>query len=378
VCLDGRCDGCLMRVDGVPSVLTCRTPARDGTTVATQNVLGSARVDLLGITDYAFPGHLDHHHMFTWSGPVNRAMQRVARQIAGIGTLPEAPIEASPALERRVDALVVGAGPAGLRATARLLEAGREVLLVEEDDRLGGSLLRRAPERIPPLVEGVARAEVRLRHAALAVFPPWEDVGGTEGPAPSTRTDRWVAVVAGPRGLLRVRPGHLVLATGRGQSTWGIPGDDTPGVFALEAAGHLLSRGVLVGQRIAVFGASPERDPLLARLCAAGAEVAEPKPLAALLQVTGRPTVGSVRWRSTAGATVHTPCDAVLLAGPRSALHELAEQVGIAPRWAGDRWELDVATAPGDVTVLGDAVHGDVALEEALDAADRMLEPALA
>src|SRR6478736_1302527 len=78
-CFSGRCDGCLMRVDGAPSVRTCRTPAAHGTVVETQNVLGSANLDLLSAADVVFAGGLNHHEMFTWSKPVNRVMQEVAR-----------------------------------------------------------------------------------------------------------------------------------------------------------------------------------------------------------------------------------------------------------------------------------------------------------
>ncbi len=36
------------------------------------------------------------------------------------------------------DVVVIGAGAAGLAATARLTEAGRSVLLLEARDRIGG------------------------------------------------------------------------------------------------------------------------------------------------------------------------------------------------------------------------------------------------
>src|SRR5688572_14123651 len=73
VCYSGRCDGCLMRVDGVPSRMTCRVAAADGMKVETQNVVGSAGVDLLAATDWFFQGGMNHHEMFTWSKPANRA-----------------------------------------------------------------------------------------------------------------------------------------------------------------------------------------------------------------------------------------------------------------------------------------------------------------
>src|SRR5688572_16807172 len=44
-CLRGGCDGCLARVDGVPNVMTCLTPARGGERIETQNVLGTRGID---------------------------------------------------------------------------------------------------------------------------------------------------------------------------------------------------------------------------------------------------------------------------------------------------------------------------------------------
>ncbi len=44
----------------------------------------------------------------------------------------------SPSAEQRFDAIVIGAGAGGMSAAARLVAAGHQVLLVEQQDRLGG------------------------------------------------------------------------------------------------------------------------------------------------------------------------------------------------------------------------------------------------
>lgn len=62
------------------------------------------------------------------------------------------------------DLLVVGAGPAGLRAALTAAEAGRDVILVEQDFELGGDFLNdpaTEPERAA-LVQSIARAGVRV------------------------------------------------------------------------------------------------------------------------------------------------------------------------------------------------------------------------
>ena len=107
-CFEGRCDGCLMRVDGVQSTMTCRTGAREGMVIEAQNVLGSARRDLLAAADWFFPHGMNHHEMFTWNEQVNRVMQKVARRIAGVGTLPDGVATAVDPVARKAVFLCVG------------------------------------------------------------------------------------------------------------------------------------------------------------------------------------------------------------------------------------------------------------------------------
>ena len=153
LCLEGRCDGCLMRVEGVPNVMTCKVPAQEGLTVETQNVLGNARVDFLSVADWLFPDSMDHHHMFTRFAPINRLMQKVARRIAGIGRLPDVPMLPLSVREEKVDVLVVGAGGAGIRTANAAAKKGATVLLVEENI-FGGTrflLEKEVPSLGPPV-----------------------------------------------------------------------------------------------------------------------------------------------------------------------------------------------------------------------------------
>jgi len=47
-CLGGSCGQCLMRVDGVPSLLACRTPAEEGMACERQNAPLGAETDFGG------------------------------------------------------------------------------------------------------------------------------------------------------------------------------------------------------------------------------------------------------------------------------------------------------------------------------------------
>ena len=131
-CLAGSCHACLVRVAGQPNVRACRTPCTPGLVVETQHAFPDAAHDLLGVIDLLTPGGLDHHHLGTSSLTLNRAVVAFSRRLAGLGRLPDGPLT-SPAtpLEERCDALVIGAGPAGLSAAEALAEAGRRVLLAD-------------------------------------------------------------------------------------------------------------------------------------------------------------------------------------------------------------------------------------------------------
>jgi sarcosine oxidase subunit alpha len=398
VCYSGRCDGCLMRVDGVQSVTTCRLPASDGLVVETQNVVGSARRDLLAATDWFFPGGMNHHEMFTWNEQVNKVMQKVARRIAGIGELPDGLVAPTEVHDDTVDVLVLGGGPAGLRAAARCAAAGRSVALVDEEPVPGGSLrwwpgdvaFEGAPHRGADVAERLVAAaydagvRVLPRTSAVGAYDPWEDVDGAGDPpirAPERRAERPVVVVDGPDGLTRFSPARTLVATGRHEGASAFAGNDRPGVLELRGACRLLAHDVLPGERVLLAGADPALEALADALREAGVEVLGPFAEDTVRSVKGRPEVSGCVVEIDGDARTHA-CDAVVVAPPTSAVHELAAQLGVAPAWSGAGYELeadpkDGATAMADVRVVGWAagVHGlSDALAQAEAAASAVVE----
>ncbi|GAA2093443.1 MULTISPECIES: FAD-dependent oxidoreductase [Brevibacterium] len=76
-----------------------------------------------------------------------------------------------PAVRRRARLLVVGGGPAGLKAAAVAAEAGAEVLLVERERRVGGQVL--LAERLPHRAEfggAVTNLEAEARRAGASIL----------------------------------------------------------------------------------------------------------------------------------------------------------------------------------------------------------------
>lgn len=386
VCYTGRCDGCLMRVNGRQSEMTCRVPAEEGVVVETQNVVGSAERDLLAATDWFFPRGMKHHEMFTWNSQVNRLMQRVARRVAGVGKLPEkaAPLADSPV--REVDVLVVGGGPAGLRAAAVCAERGLVTALVDEAPRVGGSLAwwpggfelegeaLRGPALASRLAETARRAGATLhaQASAVGVYDPWEDTPGAGDPpeaAPDIRTAPPVVIVDDPDHLRRFRPRRLVIAAGRHEGASAFAGSDAPGILDVRGACTLLSYGVLPGERVVLAGEGRAIEALGAALKEAGASVLGPLPAARVSRARGRPSVTRVELSGETQA-----CDALVMGAPTSAVFELAAQAGVRVTFRGEGYELeadpgDGRTAAPDVRVVGAAAGVD-GLAEAMAQAE--------
>ena len=96
-CGIGKCSSCLMRVNGVPNVRTCIAPLKDNIFVEIQDKLPS---------------------------------------------LPNAEFKDKPKETVEVDILVIGAGPAGLCAAIEAANQHAKVLVVDENQFVGGQLVK--------------------------------------------------------------------------------------------------------------------------------------------------------------------------------------------------------------------------------------------
>jgi sarcosine oxidase subunit alpha len=342
-CYAGRCDGCLMRVNGLANVMTCRVPADDGLVLETQNVVGSAENDLLAVTDWFFPEGMDHHHMFTRFKALNQVMQKVARRVAGIGKLPAEVIEPVAPRDASADVLVIGAGPAGLTAAAELAKRDLDVVVLEEEDEAGGHLVFEHEAEAAALATAAksAGARIALRTAAVAAYPE--------------HADPPLLLVKDERGLVRYRARALVFATGLHEGASAIENNDTPGVIGVRAAQRLLRHGVLPGLAIAIEGDDAATLELARSLERAGAAVDGPHPIGSIERAEGRPTVR----RAIVGGR-EAKCDALVIRGPLSGAFEVGAQAGIAVEHRGGAFLLSGGT--GKVRETGEVCSGPAAM----------------
>lgn len=358
-CNTGKCASCLMRVDGTPNVRACVTPVHDGMQVETQNAFPSARRDFFAIVDKVYRRNFDYHEMLTRPRVLAPLYNGVVRRMAGFGTIPELrplPARRPSIAKEEVDVLVVGAGPAGLCAAVAAAEGAARVLLVDEGDRAGGSLLlesdvegqhgaRVADELAQRLHDAGGRA--MARSVAFGLYT--SGAHGDALPPPGL-----VAVMT-PERIHEVRPRALVVASGYHEAPPLIPGNDLPGVMGARAALILLHRhGILPGRRIALTSRTGLAGRAARDLAAAGAEVLPDEGLE-IREAYGSDRVKGVV-ATRAGFEHRLEVDCLLHAGDETPRIELLQQAGVRLRPAG--WALapqaeDVSTNAPGVFVAG-------------------------
>jgi sarcosine oxidase, subunit alpha len=312
-CLRGACEGCLVRVNGLPNQPACRVRVQGGEQVETQNVLGTRETDLLAAADFLFPQGIDHHRLMAGIRGISPLVGNFARRIAGLGRLADSAPKVLPAERREVPVLIVGGGRAGLTAAARL---GSRATLVDDGHKLGGALTALEPKRAAALAATARASGAEIYpHASVLALSREPDDG----------TQRVSALVITAEKTLLLRCQTVLLATGCHDATPAFPNNDLPGIFSARAALFAWQNDVLIGRRIGIVG----RGRYAARLVEQVQGAAELVQLdsESVLRAIGRERVSGVEIRTDDG-TRRIKLDALAFDGPGAPSFELAVQGG--------------------------------------------------
>ena len=196
----------------------------------------------------------------------------------------------------RHEVVVVGAGPAGIRAAVEARAAGAEVLVLDEEPRPGGQIYRQLPPELHPAPRDPLGSS---RRKSRPLFADLERAGATV----SSGTEVW-GVVPGRMLLLNrggraavIEAGALVLAAGAYDRPAAMPGWTLPGVVTAGGVTALVkAQRVLPGRRVLLAGTGPLLLAAATALVYGGARVigiAEAAPRWALLGLLRRPGIVS-------------------------------------------------------------------------------------
>jgi sarcosine oxidase subunit alpha len=182
--------------------------------------------------------------------------EKLFRFTTGLGKVDvNAPRRRTPKRYGFCDVLVVGGGLSGMSAALAAAEQGADVVLVDENARLGGSTHGKA--------DLVARI---LAQPKIRVF--------TNTCAAGYYADHWVPLVE-PNRITKMRARAVIVAAGAYEQPAVFRNNDLPGIMLASAAQRLIHRwAVKPAQRVVVLAANADAYHAVEELCAAGIEVA--------------------------------------------------------------------------------------------------------
>jgi sarcosine oxidase, subunit alpha len=243
-----------------PNLRATSVEIHAGLNAFSQNRWPSLKRDFGAINDRLgmfFPAGF-YNKTFMWPRSFwEKLYEPAIRKLAGLG---DAPTQEDPDIYASTyahcDLLIVGAGPAGIDAALEAMGSNKRIILIDEQDELGGGAL--ADPALWPWLERSRKALIDAPNVTIltrtTAFGYYHDnfIGAVQ-----RFTDHMPDNSDSPREKLwRVRAGEVVLAQGAIERPLVFDGNDTPGVMLSSAAKVFgLRYGVAVGKSVALMAA---------------------------------------------------------------------------------------------------------------------------
>ncbi|WP_434984135.1 sarcosine oxidase subunit alpha family protein [Vreelandella zhaodongensis] len=251
----------------VPNVRATQQALFDGLAACSTNGWPNVQRDLMGLVGklggrFMPPGF--YYKTFMAPASMWLTYEKYIRKAAGLG---RSPMEADPDsydhLHQHCDVLVVGAGAAGLSAALAAARGGARVMVADEQEEMGGSLLgSRETLDGTSADQWVARVLEELAGCENVTLLPRTTANGYHDHNFVTLHERrtehlgeTAPVVNGRRPVRsrmhRVRAGQVILATGAHERPLVYAGNDAPGNLLASAVSTYIRRyGVVPGRQL--------------------------------------------------------------------------------------------------------------------------------
>ncbi len=264
--LAGHDANTLVQLPDEPNVQADLHPISEGLEVRGQNVNGSLERDrdaVLGHLGRFLPPGFYYDAFYRPRGAW-RFWEPFIRRKAGLGRLKLdlAGHEHAPKQFLFCDLAVIGGGPAGISAALEAASHGADVLVIEQQPELGGTLnyARLGRDARGQLLEAV-RAQPRMRILTGSICT-------------GVFADNWLAVVQGER-LFKVRARRLIVAAGGIEQMAVFRNNDLPGIMCSSAVQRLIREyGVRPGNVGVVATGTDDGYAVALDLADAGVKVA--------------------------------------------------------------------------------------------------------
>jgi len=298
-----------------PNLRSTQVALHEGLKAKSQNRWPSLKFDVAALNDVfgALFSAGFYNKTFMWPRSAwEKLYEPVIRQLAGLG---DSPVARDPdyydATYAHCEVLVVGGGIAGIEAALHAAAPGGRVILIDEQEELGGGALADAAQgsalcALRLRLDDCANVTVMTRTTAFGYYHQ-NFIGATQSLTDHLAPDQ----ANGPRERLwRIRAGEVVLAQGAIERPLVFHGNDVPGVMLASAGRTLAVRyGVAVGHAVVVMAAhdSGWRDALA--MAQAGV------PIVAIIDVRAVVAADLADAARAAGIAVHIGCAITKVAG---------------------------------------------------------------
>lgn len=249
----------LIQTPTTPNLLADHLPAKDHLSVTAQNYTGSLHFDLSRILDWFgrfLPVGFYYKAFFKPRG-IWTYWEPIVRKAAGLGVSNlkvEAPYNDK--VYAFCDIAVIGSGPAGLSAALHAAQSGAEVVLIEQEPHLGGSLnyhsfgyATSAAADVDSDGDTDTNLDTNLKTAFSAIATHRKTLIEAVEENPNIRvlrsatcnawfTDHYLPVLRGNR-LIKLRAKQTIVATGSSEQHVVFRNNDLPGVVMCSALDRL-------------------------------------------------------------------------------------------------------------------------------------------